>query len=206
MLPSYLLYCGYELLARRQVGHRLPRPRTAAIAFVCYAVGLNLGALLGGGGMRLRLYTRAGLRAGQAARIAGFAMLTNWLGYAALAGVVLLAAPLPLPPGTGDRMLWRVPGVVLLLLVMAYLVLCARRGGRRLHLRGHAFAIPSLRMALLQLLFSGLNWMTLGLLLYLLLPPGMDYPRVLAIVLVAAMAGVLLHTPAGLGAWESMLW
>ncbi|MBO9716696.1 MAG: UPF0104 family protein [Pseudoxanthomonas sp.] len=204
VLLSYLLYCAYELVARRQVGHRLPRGRTAAIAFVCYAVALNLGALLGSGGMRLRLYSRAGLSAGRVARIAGFTVLTNWLGYAALTGVVLLVAPLPLPPGAGEGIAWRLPGAVMLLMVLAYLALCARHGGRHLHLRGQAFVVPSLRMALLQLLLSCLNWAVLGALLFLLLPAGVAYPRVLAIVLVSAVAGVLLHTPAGLGAWETM--
>ncbi|WP_372016557.1 putative bifunctional lysylphosphatidylglycerol flippase/synthetase [Pseudoxanthomonas sp. 10H] len=200
---SYALYCAYELVARRQVGHGLPPGRTAAIGFVCYAVTLNLGAVLGAGGARLRLYTRAGVPAARVARIAGFAVLTNWLGYAALAGAVLAATTLPLPPGAGDRDAWRLAGIAMLALVGAYGVLCGRRGGDTLAFRGHALRVPTLRMASLQLALSTLNWAVLGAILFLLLPAGVAYPRVLALVLVAAVIGVVLHTPAGLGAWES---
>jgi uncharacterized membrane protein YbhN (UPF0104 family) len=200
----YGFYCGYELLARRQVGHALPVTRTTAIGFVCYATALNLGALLGSGGMRLRLYGNAGLPAGRIARIAGFAVLTNWLGYAALAGVVLAVARLPLPPGTGDRETWRAIGVAMLLAVLGYFLLCAFRGNTLLRVRGQAFRVPTPRMAALQLLLSALNWAALGVMLLLLLPPGVGYTRVLAIALVAGMAGVALHTPGGLGAWETV--
>lgn len=200
---SYLLYCGYELLSRWQVGLALPPLRTAAIGLVSYAVSLNLGALVGGGGLRLRLYGREGVAAGQVVRLALFAVATNWLGYCVLAGAALAAGVVPLPARAGSPVLWRVLGAAMVALALAYLLVCARWSGVRLQVRGRTFEVPRLRMAALQLLLSSLNWAILGALMFLLLPDGVGYPRVLAVVLVAALIGIILHTPAGLGAWES---
>lgn len=200
---SYALYCGYELLARRQVGHRVGTRRTVGIALVSYAFSLNFGALVGGGGMRLRLYRGAGLAGGPIARVALYAVTTNWIGYCLLAGMVLASARLPLPGGVAPEAAWRVLGAAMLLLVAAYLFACARWPGRPLRVRGHGLPLPTLRIAGWQLLLSTLNWALIGALMFVLLPDGVAYPRVLAVVLLAAVAGALLHTPAGLGAWES---
>ncbi|WP_411832069.1 lysylphosphatidylglycerol synthase transmembrane domain-containing protein [Pseudoxanthomonas mexicana] len=200
---SYLLYCAYELLSRRYGGHGLPAARTAAIGFVSYAFSLNLGALIGGGGLRLRLYTRNGVKAVEVARVALFAVATNWLGYLALAGGVLASGAMPLPARFGSSAGLQALGVAMLLAVAAYLGACARWSGRGLSLRGHAWTLPSLRMALLQLLLSSLNWLAIAGILFLLLPGEVGYPRVLGVVLVAAVLGALMHVPAGLGAWEA---
>lgn len=200
---SYALYCGYELLARRQVGHRVGTRRTVCIALVSYAFSLNFGALVGGGGMRLRLYRGAGLAGGPIARVALYAVTTNWIGYCLLAGMVLASARLPLPGGVAPEAAWRILGAAMLLLVAAYLFACARWPGRPLRVRGHGLPLPTLRTAGWQLLLSTLNWALIGALMFVLLPDGVAYPRVLAVVLLAAVAGALLHTPAGLGAWES---
>lgn len=199
---SYTLYCGYELLARRQVGHRVGTRRTVCIALVSYAFSLNFGALVGGGGMRLRLYRGAGLAGGPIARVALYAVTTNWIGYCLLAGMVLASARLPLPGGVAPEAAWRILGAAMLL-VAAYLFACARWPGRPLRVRGHGLPLPTLRIAGWQLLLSTLNWALIGALMFVLLPDGVAYPRVLAVVLLAAVAGALLHTPAGLGAWES---
>lgn len=200
---SYALYCGYELLARRQVGHRVGTRRTVGIALVSYAFSLNFGTLVGGGGMRLRLYRGAGLAGGPIARVALYAVTTNWIGYCLLAGMVLASARLPLPGGVAPEAAWRILGAAMLLLVAAYLFACARWPGRPLRVRGHGLPLPTLRIAGWQLLLSTLNWALIGALMFVLLPDGVAYPRVLAVVLLAAVAGALLHTPAGLGAWES---
>ena len=89
---SYLLYCSYELGARHYAGHGLSTRRTMLIGFTCYAFSLNIGALIGGGGFRLRLYSHSGLRAGAIGRIVAFAVSTNWSGYLVLAPQVWMAA------------------------------------------------------------------------------------------------------------------
>ncbi|MBW6280446.1 UPF0104 family protein, partial [Pseudomonas aeruginosa] len=70
--------------------------------------------------------------------------------------------------------------------------------------RGHRLTLPSWRLAALQGLLGASNWSLMALLLYSLLPHGVDYPSVLAILLISSIAGVITHIPAGLGVLEAV--
>ena len=204
-LASYLVYGGYDLAARHYTGHQLSTRRVLAISLSSYAFALNLGALLGGAGLRYRMYARSGLGNGTIARIVAFVVATNWLGYVVLAGVLFAAgtmvAPpaLRLPPG-----LLRVAGVAMLLLAAGYLVACASWRGRTFHLRGHHFRWPSPRLGLLQAALAALDWALMGTLLWVLLGGAHPWPLVMATLLLSAVATALLHVPAGLGVAEAV--
>ena len=204
---SHLLYSCFDLLGRHVSGHRLPVGRTMAINFVSYAFNLNFGSLVGGVAMRFRLYHRQGLDNTTITEVVSLSMLTNWLGYMALAGVLFAWQPLALPPdwnidSTGLRLL----GLVLLGLAAAWIGGCAVLGQRRLTLRGRVLRMPGLRLALLQMAMSCTNWALIGSAVYLLLHggPELEFPAVLSVLLVAAVAGVLAHVPAGLGVLEAV--
>jgi glycosyltransferase 2 family protein len=204
-LISHALFSSYDLVARHQTGHRLSTPRTLGIAAVCYAFNLNFGSLVGALAMKLRLYARAGLRAHEVARIIVVAILTNWLGYLALGGAVLAVAPPPLPPQiTLTESTLRAIGAAMVGMAVAYLLLCAWRHGREFGWRGHRFAWPSLRVALWQLAVSMLNWALMGVVVWVLLRQAAPYTTVLAVLLLAAIAGVATHVPAGLGVIEAV--
>lgn len=204
-ITSHALYATFDLLSRRYAGHALPTRRVLATTFISYAFNLNFGALVGGLAFRVRLYTRQGLDAGTISRVYGFSMLTNWLGYVVLAGVVSLLQPIPVPQEWSigvDAM--RLAGAALLAAALGYLALCAFSPRRTLTLRGHDVHLPSGRMALLQLVLSTANWALIGATVYLLLQPHVAYPAALAALLAAAVAGVLTHVPAGLGVLEAV--
>jgi uncharacterized membrane protein YbhN (UPF0104 family) len=59
-------------------------------------------------------------------------------------------------------------------------------------------------MALLQLAMSCANWSLIGGVIWFLLQGAVGYPHVLAVLLVAAVAGVVTHVPAGLGVLEAV--
>ena len=204
-LLSYLLYAGYELAARAYVGHRLPTARVVGIALVSYAFNLNLGALVGGGGMRLRLYTRAGLDGGDIARIIAFTMATNWLGYLVLAGCVFAFGLVALPEGfaVGPRGA-RAIGVLLLAIAAAYLLACAFARDRGWSVRGVRFQLPRLSLAAWQLALSIANWLVIATVLHVLLEQRIAYPLLLGVVLLGAVAAAVTHIPAGLGALEAV--
>lgn len=86
-VASHLLYSCFDLLGRRYTGHNLPTPTVMAINFISYAFNLTIGSLVGGVGLRYRLYSQAGLAKGVITRIVSMSMLTNWLGYKLLAGL-----------------------------------------------------------------------------------------------------------------------
>lgn len=202
---SFALYTTFDLLGRHLTGHRLRAPTVMGVAFISYAFNLNFGSLVGGVAFRYRLYSRLGLRASDITRVLGFSMLTNWIGYLLVAGAAFALSPLALPPEWRiDSGGLRVLGVVLVGVAIGYLLVCATAGGRSLTLRGHVLEVPSLRMGVLQLGLSAANWSLMGGIVWLLLQGRVDYPQVLAVLLVAAVAGVITHVPAGLGVLEAV--
>jgi len=202
---SFALYSTYDLLGRHLTGHRLGAGTVMGVTFISYAFNLNLGSLIGGVAFRYRLYARLGLDNDTITRVLGFSMLTNWFGYLVAAGVAFSVWPMNLPPdwkidGGGLRLL----GIGLLVLAAAYLALCAIAGEHTWRLRGHELRTPTLRMALLQLVMSVANWSLIGGIIWTLLQGQVAYPHVLAVLLVAAVAGVITHVPAGLGVLEAV--
>ncbi len=204
-LLSYALYGGYDLFARHYTRQSLPNSLTASIAAICYAFNLNMGAWLGGIGLRYRLYSRFGVERGTITRIVGLSLVTNWSGYCLLAGIAGSFGFVDLPDGgrIGDLGL-RLIGFALLLGVTSYVALCGVSRRRSFSLRGTTVTLPSLRMAVAQIALSVANWMTMGLIVYLLLGAEIAYPTVLAVLLLSGIAGAVAHVPAGLGVIEAV--
>jgi len=203
---SYTVYSCYDLLSRHYSGHLLPTRQVMGLTFVCYAFNLNLGSLVGGLALRYRLYSRLGLDTPTITRIVSFSMATNWLGYLLLAGAAFALQPPDLPPP------WRLDpgglrglGGAMVVAGLAYLAACAFARRRSWTLRGHVFALPPLPLALAQVGVSMLNWLLMATIVWLLLQQQrVPYPSVLTTLLVAAVAGVITHVPAGLGVLEAV--
>lgn len=204
-LASYTLYSTFDLFGRHLTGHPLGAGRVMLVTFISYAFNLNLGALVGGFAFRYRLYARLGLDNVVITRVLTMSMLTNWLGYIVLAGTVFLLRPLALPPDwkLGSEGL-QVLGGVLLAVAATYLLACAVSTRRSWTVRGHEIALPSWRIASLQLVMSCANWLLIASIVYVLLQQRIDYPAVLSVLLVAAVAGVITHVPAGIGVLEAV--
>lgn len=202
---SYLVYCGYDLAARRYAGHRLPTRRVVLIAFISYAFSLNLGALVGGTGFRFRLYAYSGLDTGTIGRVIVYSLSTNWIGYLALAGGLFAMRGLVVPPdwnvGTsGIKALgWTMVGAAI-----AYLIACRFLHGRAFHLRRIRFPLPTLSLAGAQFALAGANWSIMAAIVHLLLRGQADYAAVLGTLLISAVASALAHIPAGIGVLEAV--
>jgi uncharacterized membrane protein YbhN (UPF0104 family) len=202
---SHALYGSFDLIARRLVHHDLPVARTMATAAISYVFNLNFGALVGGMAMRLRMYTRQGLDAATVTEVIALSLLTNWLGYLLVGGAVLLVAPPPLPddwPLTRNGV--RVLGAALTAAGLAYLLACALRRRRELRWRQLRVNLPGAGTALLQAVLSAANWLLIGTLLWILFEGRVPWPTVLAVLLLASVAGVITHVPAGLGVIEAV--
>ncbi|MEN7529527.1 MULTISPECIES: YbhN family protein [unclassified Cupriavidus] len=202
---SFTLHASFDLLGRRYTGHHLSAWRTMLIAWLAYVFNLNVGAMIGGIGMRLRLYTRSGVSASQVAGVYTIAVVTNWTGYMILAGLMFVWQPPVLPKSWGiSPWLLQVIGAGMLVSGAAYLVACATLRQRSIKVRGRRFRLPTFRFAVMQTVLSIVNWVTLGTLINLLLPPQVTVPAALTALLVGAVAGALAHIPAGIGVLESV--
>jgi hypothetical protein len=202
---SLTLYSTFDLLGRHYTGHRLRAPAVMRVTFISYLFSLNMGALVGGVALRFRLYSRLGLETGTITRVMSLSMLTNWAGYLLLAGVIFGFYTPALPPGwkIGSAGL-QILGFALLATALLYLLLCAVSRQRSFTIKGHELSLPSLRLALLQLAMGAGNWLLMGGIVFMLLQQKVAFPTVTGVLLVAAVAGVITHVPAGLGVLEAV--
>ncbi len=204
-VAAHAAYISYDLLARRYTGHPLSMGRTAAVAGVCFAINLNLGALVGGVALRYRLYGRFGLTPSVITRILGFSVLTNWIGYSALAGAAFASGLVDLPADAPiSSAALRALGAGLLLLAAAYLAACRWARRRRWNVRGHTIELPRARMAALQITASVTHWSLVATVVYVLLQGKVGFVTVLGALLLSSVAGVITHIPAGLGVLEAV--
>jgi cardiolipin synthase A/B len=202
---AHACYCGLDLLARGYMRHHVPRHRVLAIAFVGYALALNIGGTVGGIGFRYRLYSRAGLGVATISRIVAFAIAGNWSGFLLLAGLVFLLHPVPLPQRwefaeSAQRML----GGGLLALLAAALAMATWSPRRRWAWRGHEIELPAVSFALRQVAVATASWLAIANLLHLLLPAGIDYATTLGVLLWSVLANLVIRVPGNLGVLEAV--
>ncbi len=202
---SYLVYSCFDLFGRYYTAHSIRRSLVMVIAFTSYLFNLNFGTLVGGVALRYRLYSRFDLSQETITRIVSISMFGNWIGYLPLAGSVFVLWPLDLPPSwkIGPTALQSI-GYAMLAVTAIYLAMCASFQKKTWSIRNFPISLPPLRLAVLQIAMSCLNWSLMGSVVYFLLQERIPYPAVLGVLLAGAIAGVITHVPAGLGVLEAV--
>src|SRR3569832_2249509 len=182
-VASHLLYACFDLIGRRYTGHTLSTRTVMLVNFVSYAFNLCIGSLVGGVGFRYRLYSQLGLGKGVITRIVSMSMLSNWLGYKLLAGILFLVHPLVLPPSwhMGNHGLQWI-GALLVAILVAYVIACVKLGDHTWTVRGHELYLPPWRMAALHMLISCINWCLMAGIVYVLLQERVAYAEVLTVL------------------------
>lgn len=205
---SYVVLIGYDWLATRHLGYRLPWPTLAAASFASFTMSHTLGVtVLTGGTVRYRIYTRAGVRPVDIAMIILLCGWTFWLGIVAVAGLGLVIAPdLATPFKDLAPSAERWAGAILLAGTASYLLL-ATVWRREFRLFSYRFFIPDGRETMWQIVIGAVDLAFAGGALYLLLPdagaPGLL--TFLTIYAVAMVTGALSHSPGGLGVFEGVI-
>ncbi len=205
---SYLTLTGYDALALRYVARPLGYPKIALASFIGYAFSHNIGhTLVTGGSVRFRLYSAWGLSAVEIAKVVGFCVVTFWVGFLAVGGIVLVLDPPALPGAisipTGSV---QAAGVVGLAFTAAYwMATVAVR--RPLKIREWEFVLPSPRLAGLQVALASIDWVTAAGAFAVLVPEsaGVSIPALLGVFLLAQIVGLASQIPGGLGVFESVV-
>lgn len=208
---NYVVLIGYDWLAVRWVGEKdLPLRKISLASFAGYAFSYNFGATLFGTSIRYRLYSAWGVPLLKIARLLVILGLTFWFGVFALAGVVFVAAPFPIPARLNEIKLpfahtfW--VGVALLLISLGYVVLSAMRHQRPLRFFRWWIPLPPLRLTLYQMAIACGDLLVAAAILYTLLPPVEGgYVRVLGVFMLGFVAAVLSHVPGGYGVFDVLI-
>lgn len=201
---SYLTLTFFDALGIRYAGKTVPYRKVALASFCSLAIGHNVGfSALSTGALRLRFYSRAGLKVGDVARVILFCATTVGLGLLALAAAVLLLARPPAEIGIEPDAA-RLVGGICLALVLAYLALCAFAKGP-LRLGGWLVPVPPWRLALLQIAVGLANFAFVAAALWqaLAAATGAGYVEVVVAYVTGVVAGLVSHVPGGLGVIEA---
>ncbi|HEY8683929.1 MAG TPA: UPF0104 family protein [Rhodanobacter sp.] len=199
---SFAMLALFDVLAARTVVHERVSAGLAAFAgAVTQAISNTLGFhAITGTAVRYRIYATAGVGAGDIARIVALAGLGVALGFAVVITGALCWQP-AITHGWG-----RLPGIVLCVLLSALLVWLARRP-RTLRVWRWTLAFPSAGIAAAQMLIGGVEMLAAISALYVLLPASVAPPFVdfLPIYVGAVLAGIVSHSPGGLGVFETIM-
>ena len=208
---NYVILIGYDWLAVRWVGETdLPLRKIALASFAGYAFSYNFGATLFGTSIRYRLYSAWGVPLPKIVKLLVILALTFWFGVLALAGVVFVVAPFPIPTGLNHLKLpvantfW--VGVALLLIALGYVTLDALHYRWPLRFFRWRIPLPPLRLTLYQIAIACGDLLVAAAILFALLPPVEGgYVRVLGVFMLAFVAAVLSHVPGGYGVFDVLI-
>ena len=119
---SYLALTGYDYLAVRHINHPMPYKQTARASFIStsisYSVGFNI---LTGSSLRYRLYSRNGLNLRQIWDIIVFCILTFWIGFCFVGGLLFTFYPVKISDYAPEITVpLNIIGILLLLFVAVY--------------------------------------------------------------------------------------
>ena len=204
---NYLLLVGYDLIAIRSIGHPLPLRKVALASFTGFVTSYNFGALFGGTPVRIRLYSSFGMSAAEIVRMMVAIGTTFWVGVFALAGLMFVIDPMPIPEPLHLAVSNVRPiGIVLLILAVAYLCL-PLIWKKPLQWRGHELLIPRFSTLLAQLAVSAADLTVAAASLYVILPDSiaLSYPQFLGVYLLAVVGVILTHVPGGVGVLELII-
>src|ERR1700726_3598729 len=204
---SYLLLTLYDVLALRHVGRPLPYGRVALASFTAYAFShaLGFGSIIGPS-IRYRVYTPMGLTAGEVAETAGFVIVTFTIGLVAVFPLIALLDPSSLDTLGISRLGGIAIGMLGLVLMAGYIGF-GWGVDRPIRLFGYPLHLPRPRTALAQIALSVVDLSLVATVLYACLPHAstVGYPHVLAVYVLAFVAGLISHVPGGLGVFDAVV-
>ncbi len=197
---SYLSNASIDLFSLRWLGKKVPVRDALGRSYIAAAFSMNAGGtLLGGGGVRMRLFTGLGLTPAEVAKMAGFAMIAGWSGNALVAGVLLLISPSVLP--LIHPILVR---ELALLLIAGVGVVIGLNAWRRRSKDGE-HTLPPTSLLAGSIFVSALDWVMAGMAIRVLMPADLGdvgTAGFLGVVIVSQFLSALSHVPGGVGVLE----
>ena len=204
---SYLLLTLYDMLALRHIGRTLPYRRVALASFTGYAFShtLGFGSLIGAS-IRYRVYTPMGLAAGEVAETSAFVVVTFMTGLVAVFPLVALLDPSSLDTLGISRPAGIAIGTLGSVLMAGYVAL-GWWIERPIRLFGYPIHLPRPQTAVAQILLSVADLSLVAAVLYACLPhaSAVGYLHVLAVYVLAFVAGLISHVPGGLGVFDAVV-
>ena len=205
---GYLTLSLYDYLALRYVGARVSWWKWMLAGMLGFAISNNAGhAVVSGGAIRYRLYTRWRISGGDIVKMLTFSGMTYFLGCSAILiiGYFLVPSEL-LSRSVGASVGINTLFIICTAAVLAYFAATVFFQKKSIKIKSIKFQIPTTKTALLQTLLGAADSFLAGLVLYFCLlsfvhiPFGTD----IGLFAIAQTAGVFSQGPGGIGGFESI--
>jgi len=211
-LCGYIVLSLYDYLALRYVGHKISWWKWMLAGMLGFAISNNAGnAMVSGGAIRYRLYTRWRIPAGDIIKMLTFSGFTYFLGFAAveIIGYFLVSPGVLDQSSTGVSAGMNGLFIVCASLILAYYAMTIAFCDKSIRTGQIKFKIPSIGTALVQTMLGMLDALCAGMVLFFCIRPYvsasvMPFGMFIGLFVVAMVAGVFSQVPGGIGVFESI--
>jgi len=204
---SYIALSCYDYLALRYVGRMVSWWRWLLAGMVGFAVSNNAGhAMISGGSIRYRLYTRWRIKASEIVKMITFSGFTYLMGCVSTVTVSYFLVP---KDAFGGDVIAGYGIDLLMLFCAGFLLLyfgAAFFYRKTIKIKGLRFKVPTPGTALRQSLIGMTDSVFAGLALYALLSSFVEIPFItfIGIFVMAQVVGVFSPVPGGIGVFETI--
>lgn len=202
---GYLALSSYDFLALKYIRHKLAAWKWIFAGFIGFTISNNAGhAIVSGGAIRFRLYTRWRIHATEIVRMVTFSGFTYLVACFFLIIIGYFMTP---NHAFGEGAASQVTTAVLAAVSFVGLVIYMTASlwyKKPICIKDVAFDIPSVRMAFLQVIIGSIDILMASLVLYCTLICFVDIPFNVFIgaFIIAQILGVYSQVPGGLGVFE----
>ena len=205
---GYLALSLYDYLALRYIGARVSWWKWMLAGMLGFAISNNAGhAVVSGGAIRYRLYTRWRINGGDIVKMITFSGFTFFLGCSA----ILIAGYFLVPSSLLDRSVGASIGINTLFIicaaaVLAYFAATIFFQRKYIKIGKLKFQVPSTKTAFLQMALGAADSFLAGLVLYACLLPFVQIPfgTYIGLFVIAQTTGIFSQVPGGIGVFESI--
>lgn len=207
-LLGYLALSLYDYLALNYVGGHVSWWKWMLAGMLGFAISNNAGnAMVSGGAIRYRLYTRWRIRGGDILKMLTLSGITYFLGAAAIVVIgyfLIPRADLSESAGLTMGLGWLFGICITLLLV--YFASTFIFNKRHIQIGQIKFQIPTPKTAFFQLVLGISDSLLASLVLYFCLTPFVQIPfgTFIGLFVVAQATGIFSQVPGGIGVFESI--
>ena len=204
---GYVALSSYDYLALRYIGRKLEAWKWIFVGFVGFSISNNAGhAVVSGGTVRYRLYTRWRFKANEIVRMVTFSGFTYLVACFFLSDLGWILTPADAFQGS-PKSQWTTNLVALISLVglVGYFALC-RFYKKTVEIQNVPFKMPTVKMAIAQVIIGSVDIVMAAFVLYFCLIPFVDisFDVFIGVFSIAQVLGVFSQVPGGLGVFESL--